>query len=116
MRNVLNPSGPIPSDEPVFIIRAKDRLAGATLNFYADQLRAAGVTGAAVTSVKEAMQAMKAYPGEKEIILPVDMPAQPASVREAAAAEKENHRPATDRAPAPETPHGRVRGKSSDDK
>ncbi len=110
MKNVLNHTGPIPADEPVFVIRAKDILATKVLTYYADQLRALGVTGGAVTSVKEAAKTMAAYPGEKEVILPIDMPAQPASVREAAAAKDET---VATKEP-PDTPHGRNRRAAAD--
>ena len=54
---IQDPRGLIPEDEPVFLIRGQDQFAVATLEFYAQQVEAAGGEAPLVRAQIERMQA-----------------------------------------------------------
>jgi len=56
---IQDPRGLIPEDEPVFLIRGQDQFAVATLQFYAEQVEAAG---GQAPLVRSQIEAMKAWP------------------------------------------------------
>lgn len=56
---------PIPQDEPVFVLRAQDKLAGMTLEGYADCLEEYGASEEAVKHVREHAAEMEAWPVKK---------------------------------------------------
>lgn len=57
----------IPYDEPVFILRACDRFAPATVRIWAQMVEAAGGDPDIVNSAKHHARLMEQYPGEKKI-------------------------------------------------
>lgn len=66
---------PIPSDEPVFLLRARDVCAAATVRDYGNRLMVKGVDPALVKLVHEHAERMEQWPGRRMPDLPVPPPA-----------------------------------------
>jgi hypothetical protein len=63
---IQDPSGLIPEDEPVFLLRGQDRHASSTLEHYAERLSAAGGDPQMVRLVLEHAGRMRAWPRHKD--------------------------------------------------
>ena len=71
---IQDPSGKIPADEPVFLLRAQDKFAATLVRIYAQMLRDAGISGGIVTLCKEQAQRMDAWPVKKMPDIPAPIP------------------------------------------
>ena len=74
---IQDPAKLIPEDEPVFLIRAQDKVAPAALEFYADLAAGHGASQQVINSVVTHAQAMRAWQrenGSKVPDMPVDEP------------------------------------------
>ncbi len=67
---IQDPAGLIPEDEPVFLIRAQDKVASAVLIFYAERARKAGASQELVDKVLEHAALMERWPKHKVPDLP----------------------------------------------
>lgn len=63
-QGIQDPSGKIGEDEPVFLIRAKDMTAVATLNFWASYAEAQGANPDIVETARNQALAMVAWQGK----------------------------------------------------
>lgn len=71
---IQDPTGRIPEDEPVFLIRGQDALAVRALKYYASIAEAAGVEPAMVAAVRRQAAAMIEWQRDNRPKVP-DMPA-----------------------------------------
>ena len=51
--------------EPIFVLRAQDRLAAAVVRFWADEAEKAGSNAAKITEAREVAAAMEQWPTRK---------------------------------------------------
>lgn len=51
--------------EPIFVLRAQDRLAAAVVRFWADEAERAGANAAKVAEAREVADAMERWPARK---------------------------------------------------
>ena len=58
---IQDPAGLIPADEPVFLIRGQDKLAVATMIFYANLAKSMGVEDDLVGLVEQHIDAVEAW-------------------------------------------------------
>lgn len=71
---IQDPTGLIPVDEPVFLIRAKDEVGPLTVDKWADYAEQAGASHGIVTHAREHAQLMRKWQREHGCQIP-DMPA-----------------------------------------
>lgn len=69
-QHIQDPSGKIPKDEPVFILRAQDVNAPATLRFWAEQVGKSGGDQAIAQLARDQADRMDAWPVKKSPDLP----------------------------------------------
>lgn len=69
-KRIQDPSGKIPDDEPVLLLRAQDCFAGVTLRFYAARLEAGFGDPKMVEMVRRHADLMDAWPFKKTPDLP----------------------------------------------
>ncbi len=74
---IQDPAGLIPADEPVFLLRAQDKFAAATLRYYASLVAAKGGSPGIVGATMTQAQLMDDWPKHKS----PDMPALNAEER-----------------------------------
>ena len=72
-QRIQDPTGKIPQDEPVFLLRGQDSLAPEMLEIYALAAHKAGASPALVDSVYKHAQAMRKWQTEHTVKVP-DMP------------------------------------------
>ena len=63
--HIVDPTGKIPADEPVFIIRGQDVNASAALDFYAHLAEFSGASPELIASVHKQAQAMRDWQVKK---------------------------------------------------
>ena len=69
---IQDPLKIIPSDEPVFLVRGQDMLAGDVARFWADRAEALGAAAHIVQAAREHADAMDAWPHKKVPDMPFD--------------------------------------------
>lgn len=62
---IQDPSGIIPADEPVFLIRGQDKLGAAVVSLYADLAEHHGASPELVKACREQVERMEAWPKHK---------------------------------------------------
>lgn len=70
---IQDPSGKIPDDEPVFLLRAKDLAAPATVDYWALRAESLGASPEMVETARRLAQAMRDYQRNHPSRVP-DMP------------------------------------------
>ena len=60
--HIQDPTGRIPEDEPVFVIRAKDRVSGDAVRAWADLAERAGASADILQAAREHAARMDAWP------------------------------------------------------
>lgn len=74
---IQDPAGLIPADEPVFLLRGKDRAAPGTVRFWADAALALGADGELTSLAYDQAAAMEAWQAEHGGGQVPDLPAEP---------------------------------------
>lgn len=69
-QRIQDPSGAIPADEPVFLLRAQDRLAAAMVLLYADFYEACGGDDQVARHLRDHAAAMKRWPNRRTPTIP----------------------------------------------
>lgn len=77
--HIQDPSGKIPANEPVFLLRAQDKVAARTVRAWADYNVDAGGDPALSKTAREYADKMDAWPVKKLADLPTEQPAEQAA-------------------------------------
>jgi len=67
---IQDPAGLIPADEPVFLLRAQDKVAARTVRFWAQMVEAHGGDPAIILAARAQADRMDAWPKKKLPDLP----------------------------------------------
>jgi len=68
--HIQDPSGQIPEDEPVFLIRGKDMVSGDAVRAWANLAEAAGAAQNILDAAREHASLMDEWPGKKTPDMP----------------------------------------------